>query len=343
MTVNAILNKDIVDFVNQFPLKDKIEHTKFLITGATGLIGSIMIHSLIAMNLDINIISPVRNLRKALGMFNENEIKHIEFLECDLSSFDYDKIGAVDFIVHCAAPTASKYFVEHPVETFNCIVKGTQQLLEYARYNQIKSFVYLSSLEVYGTISDDFKFIKEDYQGYVDPMSGRSSYPIAKRASENLCISYFLEYNVPVRIARLTQTTGAGVAEDDNRVIVQFSRLASQRKDIILHSLGNSARPYCYTIDCINAILYILLKGNSGEAYNVANEDTYISAKDLAFYIKENFSPGINVKVDIDETRGYAPETKIKLSTGKLNQLGWRPIYTLHDILEHVIASLKNI
>ena len=163
--------------------------------------------------------------------------------------------------------------------------------MEFSRKSEVKSFVYLSSLEVYGTITDDSILVTEDIQGYLEPMAVRSSYPMAKRATENLCCLYASEYGVNVKVARLTQTTGAGVSNDDNRVIVQFCRLAVQDKDIILHSSGNAARPYCYTMDAISAILYILLNGNNGQAYNVANEDSYISAKRFGIiYTKKNQS-----------------------------------------------------
>lgn len=105
--------------------------------------------------------------------------------------------------------------------------------MEFSRKSEVKSFVYLSSLEVYGTITDDSILVTEDIQGYLEPMAVRSSYPMAKRATENLCCLYASEYGVNVKVARLTQTTGAGVSNDDNRVIVQFCRLAVQDKDII--------------------------------------------------------------------------------------------------------------
>lgn len=339
--MNAILKKDIEKFVKTFKLADSLSNTSFLITGGTGLIGSILIHSLIALNKNIKILAPVRNMQKALSMFSKYELQYIRFIECDLLSYNYNHIDLVDYIVHCAGPTASKYFVSCPVETFNSIIISTQQILKYAKLHPIKGFVYLSSLEIYGTISDDVKYISEDYQGYLDPMSIRSCYPIAKRATENICASYADEYHVPIKIARLTQTTGAGVSDNDDRVIVQFSRLASQNKDIILYSLGNAARPYCYTMDCVSAILYILLKGNVGEAYNIANQESYISAKNLAYFIRDNFAPQINIRTEIDDNKGYAPETKIKLSTNKLYQLGWRPKYSLYDIIDNVIASFN--
>lgn len=327
--MNTIQQQDIKEFANKFALTNNLQNSTFLITGATGLIGSNLIFCLLELHRNIRIIAPVRNKAKANVLF-EDKASMIDLIECDLSTFNYDTLNGVDYIVHCAAPTSSKYFVERPVETFNIIVDGTKVLLEYAKRKKIKGFVYLSSLEIYGEINDDSAIVGEDVQGYLDLLSIRSSYPMAKRAVENLCILYASEYNIPVKVARLTQVTGAGIALDDNRVIAQFARWAAKGQDIVLHTTGESARPYCYITDCIEAILYILLKGKTGEAYNVANEETYISAKDMAFFVKEKINPAINVKIELCDGQGYAPPTKLRLSTEKLRLLGWT---TRHDLL----------
>lgn len=339
--MNIILQQDINDFVKSFKLTDDLQNSTFLITGSTGLIGSILIHCLVAMNNNIRVIAPVRDIDKAKKKFI-GELSHIELFECNIVDFDYGKIENVDYIIHCAAPTSSQFFVEKPVETFNIIVDGTRALLEYARTHPIKSFVYLSSLEVYGSVFDDSEPIKEVFQGYLDPLSVRSSYPMAKRATENMCVLYKSEYNVPVKIARLTQTTGAGISKDDNRVIAQFTRIASQGQDIILRTKGTSSRPYCYTTDCISGILYILLKGVSGEAYNVANEETYISAKGLAILIQESFFPKVKVVFEISDNTSYAPVTKQKLSAEKLRNLGWAPNYNLKDIISKLLKFFDH-
>lgn len=280
-------------------------------------------------------------MKKAVRIFSQNELENIRLIECDIVSYNYDALCDIDFIIHCAAPTASKYFIEHPVETFDVIYSGTKVLLNYARKRQIKGFVYLSSLEVYGEIYDDSKPVCEDSQGYLDIMAVRSSYPMAKRAAENLCCLYAAEYGVPVMVARLTQTTGAGIALDDNRVIAQFARLATYGNDIVLHTTGESARPYCYTTDAVSAILYILFKGQKGNVYNVANENTYISARDMAEFVRVNFNPSIKVRVELKNDMGYAPVTKLNLSTEKLKGLGWLPRYGLYEIFDRLIKSLR--
>lgn len=339
--MNTVLERDVNEFAKSFALLNDLAHASIIVTGATGLIGSSLIYCLIALQKEVKIIAPVRNLAKAKEKFSPDQLKSVQLIECDLVKFDYDSLGNVDYIVHCAAPTASKFFVDHPVETFSIIYEGTKVLLDYATRCKVKGFVYLSSLEVYGEIKDDSKVVDERMQGYLDPLSVRSSYPMAKRAVENLCCLYAAQYNVPVKIARLTQTTGAGIAKDDNRVIAQFARLVANGRDIVLHSSGESARPYCYTMDSISAILYILLRGNPGEAYNVANESTYISARGMAEYLQRNFNPSINVKIEINENMGYAPVSKLRLSSAKLHGLGWEPRYGLKEIFERLIAFFK--
>ena len=339
--MNIIQQQDIEAFVQSFTLKDELKDCKFLITGATGLIGSSLVHCLLAIDRNVHIVAPVRNKEKAEQLFKDN-LGQLELIECPLTTYNENIIGKVDYIVHCAAPTASRFFVEKPVETFDFILNSSQALLEYARKNPVKGFVYLSSLEVYGEILDDSEMINEQVQGYLDPMSVRSSYPMAKRAVENLCCLYAAEYGVPAKVARLTQTTGAGISRDDNRVIAQFARLAAQGQDIVLHTTGESARPYCYLMDCISAILFILLKGNPGESYNVANEETYISARGMAEYLKQHFSPAIQIRVELNGSMGYAPATKQRLSSQKLRNLGWEPEYPLHRIFERLIAYLKS-
>lgn len=340
--MNREQQMDVVEFSTSFQLRDSIEGHSFLITGATGLIGSMCIYCLLSVSKTIRIIAPVRDMDKAQKMFKEQGAA-IELVECDLLSFDYESLGPVDYIIHCAAPTASKYFIEHPIETFDTIVKVTEKLLLYAKKYMNKGFVYLSSLEVYGTITDDSVFVREDVQGYIDPLNIRSSYPMAKRAAEHLCHLYAVQYGLPIKIARLTQTTGSGISKDDNRVIAQFAKLASQGQDIVLHTTGESARPYCYTTDAVSAILYILLNGCAGAAYNVANEATYISARGMAEYLHDNFNPSINVRVELNENMGYAPPTKLRLSTEKLQKLGWSPRKGLKEIFNSLIEYLNSL
>lgn len=308
--------------------------SRFLITGATGLIGSALVSYLQTRFSNVQMVLPVRNKIKAESMFADSA--NVTIVECDLLTTDFEFAHDIDYIVHCASPTASAYFVEHPVETYNSVFLPSLHLLQYATRHEVKGFVYLSSLEVYGTVADDGKPLNEEALGNIDLTSPRSSYPLAKRAVEHLCALYAHQYQVPVTVARLTQTTGPGVSFEDNRVINAFCRAASQNEDIILYTAGESSRPYCHIDDAISAILILLHKGVTGETYNVANESTFISALNLALFIKEHLNPSINVKVELKDDVPYAPPTNIRMSTSKLLALGWKPQQSLEVICRDV-------
>ena len=271
-----------------------------------------------------------------------DEASAINFVECDLVEYlnglttnDY-----FQYIIHCASPTAGKFMTEHPVETYELAYDTTRALLKHAQRIDARGMVYVSSLEYYGQNFDD-AIITEDKQGYVDNTDPRSSYPLGKRAAEYLCAAYAREYGVKAKVARLTQTFGAGVSANDNRVFAQFARSVIKGENIVLHTTGDSAKPYCYTTDCISAILYILLKGEKGEAYNVANQGTYISIKDMAAFLRDNFNPEIDVRFEPHPEMGYAPVTKLHLSSEKLMALGWRPQYDLKEMFYRLIMSIK--
>lgn len=343
--MNIIEKRDIDNFAGMFPLAEMLRERRFVITGATGLLGACMVKCLLALNkrysLDLHVTSVVRSKEKALRIFGEETACHDFYIYDFASSESFSPCDEADYIVHFASPTASRYFLEYPVETIVTGIRGTEKVLEYASSHSVKSMAYISSLEVYGTVYDDATPLTEDQQGYINPIDARSSYPIGKRAAECLCHAYAVEKSLPVRIARLAQTFGAGVSKDDNRVFAQFARSIISGSDIILHTTGELSRCYCYTIDAISSILYILLKGNDGEAYNVANEDTYISIVDMARYLCTEFNPDVKPVIELKEGMGYSPVTKLRLSTEKMRSLGWTPMYSMHDMFANLIESLR--
>ena len=309
----------------------------YIITGATGLIGGALVDYL-KKDENNKLILPVRNILKAQDRFGQSD--QIIYMEHDFSSNNpLNFSGNIDYIVHAACPTASRFMVEHPVETIDTIINGTRAMLQTAQQSHVKRMVYLSSMEVYGKFDGKSDSIDESAQGYVNPLNARSSYPMAKRMAEALCYNYAKEYAVPVVVARLAQTFGPGVdITHDMRVFAQFARCAREHQDIVLKTDGRSKRMYLHTFDAVKAIMLLLTKGLEGEAYNVANKNTYSSIKDMAEFVKEQFSPSIQVTVLKDEDNCYPPETNLPLSTSKIEELGWKPQYGLLEMFASIIG-----
>lgn len=342
-TKDTVLEEDIRSFADRFSLASHLQGKHVAVTGATGLLGSCMVRCLIALDrkygLHLRTTCIVRNEAKARSMFgNDADVIVHDFSRSDsLLQLPPD----TDFVIHFASPTASKYFVSNPVETIRTGFDGTEQILEASRRAEVSSVVYVSSLEVYGAVYDDSKPVTEETMGYIDPMNARSSYPMGKRAAECLCKSYSAEYGLPVKVARLAQTFGAGVAADDNRVFAQFARNIINGENIVLHTTGQLSRCYCYTTDAVEGLLYVLLSGTDGEAYNVANESTYISVADMASFLCANFNPALKPVIHLQDGLGYSPVTRLRLSCKKLRALGWQPHYGLKEMFSRLILSLK--
>lgn len=344
--MNQILAADIKAFADTFPLWDRFQGRQIIVTGATGLLGACTVRCLLALNerhrLGLRVIAAVRNREKAQSLFGPEHGALIFVVHDFALGASFGDGLAADYLLHFASPTASRYFVDHPAETLLTAIGGTRQVLDYARRAQLEGMVYVSSLEVYGTVLDDRTPITEEQQGYLNPMEARSSYPMGKRAAECLCHACAEEYGVKVCVARLAQTFGAGVAPTDNRVFAQFARNIINKENIVLHSRGELSRCYCYTIDAVSALLHLLVRGQAGEAYNVANEETYISVIDMARMLCREFAPGTQPVIELQDGMGYSPVTRLRLSARKMQQTGWKPQYDLRTMFERLIKSMEE-
>lgn len=345
---DPVLREDIRTIAEN-PILDGLEKgAAVLITGATGLIGfqtlqALACHS-VAGNKALKIIAMVRSEEKARAMFGNLVDRGLVVLFTgDVNEpLNYD--GPVDYIIHGASATSSRYFVEKPAQTIMTAVGGTRNVLELAKEKQVKKMVYLSSLEVYGVPDGGKEYISETDYGYIDPMQPRSSYSEGKRMAECLCAAYAKEYGVNVTVARLSQTFGAGVDYNDGRVFAEFARCAIEKRDIILHTQGNTLRTYCYLTDAISAIFCLMLRGEAGQAYNVTNPATAVTIRGMAQMVCD-MTPGIGVRIEIPAeiaAFGYNPEMVIRLSSEKLEALGWKPTVGMEQMLRRLIESMKK-
>ncbi len=348
------LEEDLKKTASKLAGEKLLYGSTILVTGATGLVGSQAVKTLLMMNrmyqMNIKVLALIRSREKAAriyegfkDIYEGVEDEQLIYVEGNLTD-TIDISEGVDYIIHTASPTASKFFVEYPVETLDIAIGGTKRVLELAREKRCKGVVYLSSMEAFGITDPTLESVKEDDLGYIDIHHVRSSYSEGKRVCELLCSCYAAEYGVPVRIARLAQTFGAGIPYEENRVFAQFAKSAINKTDIVLHTRGQSVGNYVYTADAVAAILLLLVKGNDGEAYTVANEESHITIAGMAELVAKEIAHGeIQVVFDIPEdalTYGYAPDVKMQLNSQKLQALGWKPEIGLLESYQRMIGSM---
>lgn len=349
MRDNPIFQEDLrVVLQNSAIPWESLRNKTVFVTGATGLIGYTLTCALLQYHLtavgNVHIIALVRDRKKAEKKFADwlPEVQAaLTFVEGMVES-PPEIACAVDYIVHCACPTDSSYFIEYPVETVETIYRGTKQILEFARKKKVSGVVFLSSMEVYGEIRHRNK-LKESALGYIDICSPRSSYPEGKRLAENLCCDYAQEYGIPVTIARLAQTFGPGVDRNDGRVFAYMARCALEGSDIRLNTDGSKENMYLYTMDAVSAILLLMIKGAPGVAYNVGNEATYCSIKEMAELVTEEIGGGkirIEVNVGKESAEKYPPSSYYKLDISKIKALGWAAHINLRDMYNRMITEM---
>lgn len=337
-------NSDIKEIVDRSPFLADLDGKTIFVTGATGLIGSALTRSLLSFNgrhgTDIRTIALVRDIEKASAVLGTD--RSLEFIEGTIENLPEIKMH-VDYIVHGASSTSSRDFIEKPVDVLNNGLKGSLNVFELGRRKGVKKCIYLSSSEVYGR-NTSFKVTEKDV-GVIDWTSVRSSYIEVKRTSETLALSYFSQYRTPMIIARLTLTFGACFRESDNRVYAQFIRAVKSGRDIVLKTKGETVRNYCYITDAVSGLLTLLHRGTAGEIYNVANEETTCSIKEMAELAIRLGDGRSRLVFDVHENPtelGYYPTVKIKLVSEKLRALGWRPRVGLEQAFLRMMDKQKD-
>lgn len=311
-----------------------------LITGATGLIGGCLVDVLMQAPCRCQVYALGRNEERAKRRFASywhHEAFH--FLQGDVTkplSCDID----FDYIIHAASNASPNFFKEKPVEVITSNIIGTRNLMDYGLSHGMKRMLFVSSGEIYGEGTG--QAFSETDSGYIDCATARACYPASKRAAETLCVSYAAEYGADVVIARPCHTYGPFFSESDNRVYAQFIRNVLNGEHIVLKSKGTQCRSWLYVVDGVSALLTILCKGACGQAYNVADEQSEISIKELAELIAQQ--AGLEVLFDIPQTQdkgNTTPITVARFSTEKLQSLGWKPLFSIADGLSHTVATMR--
>lgn len=296
---------------------EKLQGKKILITGGTGLIGSIIVKTLTMIDCEIYVIC--RNVNRAKELFED--IKNIYIIQHDIN-IPLQINEHFDFILHLASNTHPVKYATEPIDTILTNIIGLKNVLDLAANNT--RVLFTSSCEIYGENRNDVETFDENYCGYINCNTLRAGYTESKRCGEALCQAYIKQNNIDVVIARLARIYGPNVLKDDSKVINQFLKNAKEKENIVLKSNGEQLYSFLYVIDAVSAIFTILLLGEKGEAYNVSDKKSDIKLKDLAQIISE--IAGTKVIFDLPtntEKQGFSPVTKALLNNEKIKKLNW--------------------
>lgn len=319
------------------------QNSSVLVTGANGLIASNLVDSLMYFNeayaTNNMIIALCRNEEKARKRFGRYLKSGKLNIWCqDICEFDMNQ--TCDYVVHAASNAHPLAYATKPIETMRTNFIGTMKVLDYASEKKAKSVVYISTSEIYGENHKDR--LNEQEYGSVNTLNPRSCYSESKRSAETLCVCYSKEKNLDVKIVRPGYIYGAQITEDNSRADAQFLRNVIADENIVMKSEGKQKRSYCYVSDAVSAILYVMLLGKTGEAYNIANTNSEASIREYAEMLA--IQGGVKLVFDIpseNEKRGYSVVNNSLLSDTKLRNLGWIPQYNLQQGIEQMLNNSK--
>ncbi|MCI5662265.1 MAG: NAD-dependent epimerase/dehydratase family protein [Clostridia bacterium] len=333
--------RDVDRAIQALPDVQKLRSARILITGATGLVGAFLTDCLLALSdqnaLDLRLYALCRNAARAKERFGER----VNAIAADVS--EATALPECDYIIHAASNAHPKAFSADPVGTMLANILGVRNLLEHLRAQGHGRLLFVSTGEIYGdnpAIRDGFA--ETDF-GKIDSMNPRACYPESKRAAETLCASYLSQYRVDSVVARLCYVYGPTITNENSRADAQFLRNALSKTDIIMKSAGAQVRSYCYVADAARALIAILSGGESGSAYNVANRAAVRSIREYAEALAK--VAGVQVKFETPEDaekRGYSTVSRAVQKPDRLEALGWKPLFSFEEGIEHTFRIIEE-
>lgn len=346
---NSYYQEDVCKIAVQPLPWEKLKGKSLLISGATGLIGSFLIDVIMFRNKEQNMNCKVyalgRSEDKAKTRFGYcYESDDFQFIPYDINKpFVRDDMGDVDYVLHLASNTHPVAYATDPIGTITTNIIGTQNMLEFAYAHHAVRCAFASSNEIYGENRGDVEKFDENYCGYIDCNTMRAGYPESKRCGEALCQAYIKQKGIDIVIPRLTRSYGPTMLMSDTKAISQFIRKAIAGEDIVLKSEGTQYYSYTYMADAVCGLLYVLLLGEKGEAYNIADDASDIMLKDLARIIANTVGRKVMFEIpDAVESAGYSKATKARLESKKLQSLGWEALYDMEKGIERTINILSD-
>lgn len=345
MNYSTIYKNDLKNVIENIPGIDSIKGKKILITGATGLVCSAVVDFLLHLNetknAGVTVYIAARSQKKARnrfgGFLNRDDVIFVEYDALNDLCWNFN----VDYIIHGASPANPSLYVKEPVETMLANILGMNNILKYASEHKIERVLFVSSSEVYGKKENNHPYGDEEY-GYLDILNPRACYPSAKRACETLCVSYGIEHLVDSVIVRLGHIYGPTATRKDTRASSQFFFDVLDGNDIVMKSAGTQLRSYCYVVDCVSAMMTVLIKGEKGKAYNISNPESVVTIRELAEQIAVCANRNVKfVNPSEQEQRGYNLMDNSSLDASLLLDLGWRGMFDLKTGVRHTLEILS--
>ena len=339
------------DLEERFPYWDRLEGKTLSISGVSGMLGSFLTDAVMLHNQSL----PQKVQCRILGVGRSTTFAArrfapwlgsglFTFLEQDVTAPLGELPYTPDYWIHAASTTHPVAYATEPVNTILSNVLGTRSLLERASEKAGSRFLLLSSVEVYGENRGETEYFRENDCGYIDCNTLRAGYPEAKRVSEALCQAYLAEKKTDIVIIRLPRCYGPTMKLGDSKAVAQFIKKGVRREEIVLKSQGNQLYSYAHAFDAVLGILWVLLAGENGQAYNLADKRSDIRLKDLAKLAADH--AGTRVVFDLpDETerRGYSTASKARLDGEKLQALGWQARYDIASGIQETIDILREL
>ena len=346
---------DCKDYVNEIDVVcsldlpwGRLEGKTVAVSGATGMIGSFLIDVLMRKNdidgLGCSVLALGRSEEKARMRLPYFGREGFFFDEGSVTAPGYCPSASADFVLHLASSTHPRQYAIDPIGTIRANVDGLQNLLEYAADCGAR-LLFASSVEVYGQNRGDVERFSEDYCGDIDCNTLRACYNESKRLGEAMCQAYRSQKGVDAVVARIARVYGPTLLPGDSKALSQFIHRALVGEDVVLKSAGTQRFSYLHVADAVSGLLHVLLLGSDGEAYNLANEGSDITLKDLAGLVAK--AGGVNVVFDLpdaEEAAGYSKATLALMDGYKAHdELGWTAKVPIVEGIPSTLDILRSL
>lgn len=342
---NSVIDADLDEILSRELPWDRFDNTTVLVTGASGMLPSYTVYTLLSLNdrynAGITVYGLVRNEDKARRVLADIIDRPDFHLVTQDIAAPLELDGPIDYVFHGASAARPALHASDPVGTIRANLTGTFNLLDLCVSKKASGFVFMSSAEVYGAQPAGTELIAEDSYGGFDILNPRACYSEGKRAAETISATYAAQYGLSCRIVRFGHIYGPGMALDDGRVQADFAASVVSGRDIVLNSDGAAVRTYTYVADAVAGMFTALLLGTQ-TAYNVADPEGFVSIRRLAELFTQ-VRPELGLKlVFTNETdaRSYNPVKGQGLDSTRLASLGWRAYVDLPAGLTRMVAGI---